>query len=112
MQTRYVLNDNAATPGATTISKYDPALPGVPKVLVVTPVIVSPSPNGCPVTLESEVSNLYVLSSVSVILCHSLPLSRYLLKTPSLSSVADALEVPPVIVSVPPPSKVPVTLFT
>ena len=59
-------------------SKYAPALPSVPKVLVVTPVGSTPSASGCPATLESEVSNLYVLSSTKAIDCPSTPLTRYL----------------------------------
>ena len=111
MQLRYVVEPNADVPGATTISKYDPAVPSVPCCLPRTPVIASPSARGCPALLASEVSNLYVLSSVSVKLCPSLPLSKYLLLLPTLSSVAEALEVPPVTVSVCPPWKDPVTLF-
>ena len=105
-----MVNDNAATPGATTISKYDPAVPTFPCVLEETPAIVSPSARGCPTLLASEVSNLYVLSSVNVTLCPSTPLIKNLLTfVLAISSVPAAPEVPPVIVSTPQSTNVPVT---
>ena len=54
MQLRYDVADNEDTLGPTTISKYAPAVPGVPSALPVSPERSAPSASGCPVLLESD----------------------------------------------------------